>query len=210
METWHKVLLLTSIYVSFLLTGTLIFQALEKGEEEILRVQVRNNLMKFLVNNTCVEEWELRFIVNEVVHAYSYGLRFEDSNMTSFGKHLWDFSNSLFFATTVITTIGKAKYFYNISLLFFCFCFVLFCFVFSTLQHFTLIKPVGDLGTASLFRRIAIPKGHYSEKNIKGALDKFNIIPQLFKKKVGIFIPLEVLAWVMTACGVLRSRLTYL
>ena len=29
---------------------------------------------------------------------------------------------------------------------------------------------------------------------IKGTLDKFNIIPQLFPKKVGIFIPLEVLA----------------
>ena len=28
-------------------------------------------------------------------------------------------------------------------------------------------------------------------------------------KKVGIFIPLELLAWVMTACKVLRSRLTY-
>ena len=43
----------------------------------------------------------------------------------------------------------------------------------------------------------------------KGALDKFNIIPQLFPKKVGIFIPLEVLAWVISACRVLRSRLTY-
>ena len=30
-----------------------------------------------------------------------------------------------------------------------------------------------------------------------------------FSKKVEIFIPLEVLALVMTACGVLRSRLTY-
>ena len=38
---------------------------------------------------------------------------------------------------------------------------------------------------------------------IKGALDKFNIIPQLFP------IPLKVLAWEMTACRVLRSRLTY-
>ena len=28
----------------------------------------------------------------------------------------------------------------------------------------------------------------------KGALDKFNIIPNFFPKKVGIFIPLEVLA----------------
>ena len=45
--------------------------------------------------------------------------------------------------------------------------------------------------------------------SFKGALDKFNIIPQHFPKKVGIFIPLEVLAWVMTACRVLRSRLTY-
>ena len=44
---------------------------------------------------------------------------------------------------------------------------------------------------------------------LKVALDKFNIIPQLFPKKVGIFIPLEALAWVMTACRLLRSRLTY-
>ena len=43
----------------------------------------------------------------------------------------------------------------------------------------------------------------------KGALDKFNIIPNFFPKKVGIFIPLEVLAWVKTAFQVLRSRLTY-
>ena len=34
----------------------------------------------------------------------------------------------------------------------------------------------------------------------KGALDKFNIIPNFFQNEVGIFIPLEVLAWVMTAC----------
>ena len=43
---------------------------------------------------------------------------------------------------------------------------------------------------------------------IKGALDKFNITPNFFQKKVGIFIPLEVLVWVKTACRVLRSRLT--
>ena len=47
---------------------------------------------------------------------------------------------------------------------------------------------------------------HYQ---LKGALDKCNIIPNFFQKKVGIFIPLEVLAWVMTACWVLRSTLIY-
>ena len=44
---------------------------------------------------------------------------------------------------------------------------------------------------------------------LKGALDKFNIIPNFFPKKVGIFIPLEVLVWVKTACWVLCSTLTY-
>ena len=46
-------------------------------------------------------------------------------------------------------------------------------------------------------------------ENLKGALDKYNIIPQLFPKKAGIFIPLEVLTWVMTAYWVLHSRLIY-
>ena len=40
-------------------------------------------------------------------------------------------------------------------------------------------------------------------------MDKFNIIPKLFPKKVGTFIPLEMLEWVMTACWVLPSRFTY-
>ena len=44
---------------------------------------------------------------------------------------------------------------------------------------------------------------------VKGALDKYNIIPNFFWRKVGIFIPLEVLAWVMSACWVSRSRLIY-
>ena len=34
--------------------------------------------------------------------------------------------------------------------------------------------------------------------SLKGPLDKYNIIPQLFQKKVGIFMQLEVLARVMT------------
>ena len=45
--------------------------------------------------------------------------------------------------------------------------------------------------------------------SIKGALNKYNIIPQLFPKKVGIFVPFEVLAWEMTAYWVSRCRLTY-
>ena len=36
--------------------------------------------------------------------------------------------------------------------------------------------------------------------NIKGALDKYNIIPELIPKKVEIFVPLELSAWVITEC----------
>ena len=63
--------------------------------------------------------------------------------------------------------------------------------------------------TVSQFSRAC---SHYNvtvRSYIKGALDKDNIIPQLFPKTVGIFIPLEVLAWVMIACWVLHSRLIF-
>ena len=43
--------------------------------------------------------------------------------------------------------------------------------------------------------------------NIKGSLDKYNITPIFFPKKLGL--PFEVLAWALTACQVLRCRLTY-
>ena len=45
--------------------------------------------------------------------------------------------------------------------------------------------------------------------DIKGALDKYKIIPQLFPKKVGIFVLLEVLTWVMTVYWVLHSTVSY-
>ena len=44
---------------------------------------------------------------------------------------------------------------------------------------------------------------------LKETLDKYNIIPPTFSKKVVIFIPLEVLAWVTTACWISCSRLFY-
>ena len=40
-------------------------------------------------------------------------------------------------------------------------------------------------------------------------VDKYNIILQLSPKRVEIFILLEVLAWVMTACWILHSSLIY-
>ena len=58
------------------------------------------------------------------------------------------------------------------------------------------------------FATEAHEKNKFEDYNLKGHWTSI-ISSQLFTKKVGIFIPLEVLAWVMTACWVLRSRLTY-
>ena len=44
---------------------------------------------------------------------------------------------------------------------------------------------------------------------LKGALDKYNIIPKLFLTKVVTFLSFDLLAWVMIACWGLHSRLTY-
>ena len=41
---------------------------------------------------------------------------------------------------------------------------------------------------------------NFNNTNLKGALDNFSLIPQLFfKKKIEIFIPLEVYTYVVTA-----------
>ena len=56
-----------------------------------------------------------------------------------------------------------------------------------------------------------IAQAFYSllEELLKGHWTSSTSSPNFFQKKIGIFIPLEVLAWVIIACRVLRSRLTY-
>ena len=44
---------------------------------------------------------------------------------------------------------------------------------------------------------------------LQGHCTSITSSPNFFPKKVGIFISLEVVAWVMTVCRVLRSRFTY-
>ena len=72
------------------------------------------------------------------------------------------------------------------------------------------IEIVKLFGCATILQLpISCCASFYGITIIKGALDKYSIIPQLFQKKVGIFVSLEVLAWVMTAYWVSHSRLTY-
>ena len=49
----------------------------------------------------------------------------------------------------------------------------------------------------------------FGNKFLKGHWTSSTSSPTFFPKTVGIFIPLDVLAWVKTTCQVLHSRLTY-
>ena len=91
---------------------------------------------------------------------------------------------------------------------------MLFCFVII----FKVYSVIGENVNILMRPSCEVIKGAWSDFSkwsfiftLKGALDKCNIDnhPQLFPKKVEIFMPLEVLAWVMTACWVWRSRLIY-
>ncbi|XP_071794827.1 potassium channel, subfamily K, member 16-like [Asterias amurensis] len=103
-----RLLLLLVVYVIYIVSGAFVFRQLEGGHEENLRKRIRIYIEGFLNNNSCVDSHELTELVTEVVYAMENGLKHVVENKTSdeFGFHQWDIPNSLFFATTVITTIG--------------------------------------------------------------------------------------------------------
>lgn len=58
-----------------------------------------------LGNNSCVSPAELELFIQDVIEAYDAG--FTMSNETETRDNSWDFVSSMFFCTTIVTTIGK-------------------------------------------------------------------------------------------------------
>ncbi|NXK81243.1 KCNKG protein, partial [Amazona guildingii] len=99
--TWTSLLVLG--YLFYLLLGAMVFQLLEKQSETHFRDQFQLEKLKFLQNYTCLDRQALEQLVQVLMEAWVKGVNPEGN---SSNPSNWDFSNSFFFAGTVITTIG--------------------------------------------------------------------------------------------------------
>ncbi|KAM6463909.1 potassium channel subfamily K member 16 [Python bivittatus] len=90
-------------YLFYLLLGAMVFQLLEKQAEAQSRDQFQMEKLKFLQNYTCLDRQALEQFVQIIMEAWEKGVN-PEGNSTNPSN--WDFSNSFFFAGTVVTTIG--------------------------------------------------------------------------------------------------------
>ncbi|KAM5165284.1 potassium channel subfamily K member 16 [Mantella aurantiaca] len=90
-------------YFIYLFMGAMMFQILEKQAEANSRDKFQLAKLGFLQNYTCLDAGAIEQFVQIITEAWEKGLnpKGNASNPSN-----WDFSNSFFFAGTVITTIG--------------------------------------------------------------------------------------------------------
>lgn len=91
-------------YLLFMVVGAIIFMMLETPPEQQILMDLRELKMKLLIDNECLHATDdLDEFIEEVIRAYKRGV-IAIGNKTM--EPNWSFGQSLFFAATVITTIG--------------------------------------------------------------------------------------------------------
>ncbi|XP_072542974.1 potassium channel, subfamily K, member 7 [Salminus brasiliensis] len=88
-------------YLLFILVGGAVFMVLEQPEEDSLVSEVRGLRAGFLEDHPCVEESSLDELLRTVLSAGKRGVSEADGEEYNF-----DFTSSLFFVTTFLTTTG--------------------------------------------------------------------------------------------------------
>lgn len=95
--------ILAVVIIIYQLVGGAIFMALEKDTEEEISVSQSAKFSQFLTDNTCVTSSELSDFAAAVIEAYDSGVIATSDTSSSSN---WEYGPSVFFSTTVITTIG--------------------------------------------------------------------------------------------------------
>uniref|UniRef100_H3ADL9 Potassium channel subfamily K member n=2 Tax=Latimeria chalumnae TaxID=7897 RepID=H3ADL9_LATCH len=94
---------LVAAYVTYLVFGAAVFSSVELPYEDLLRQELRSLKRQFLEEHSCFSEEKLEEFLAKVLEASNYGVSVLN-NAT--GKWNWDFTSSLFFASTVLSTTG--------------------------------------------------------------------------------------------------------
>lgn len=93
-------------YLLYLVFGAVVFSSVELPYEDLLRQELGKLKQRFLEEHACLSEQQLEQFLVRVLEASNYGVSVL-SNAS--GNWNWDFTSSLFFASTVLSTTGKAK-----------------------------------------------------------------------------------------------------
>lgn len=91
------------LYILYLVFGALVFSIIEGPQEERLKIELKT-LKEQFVNQSCVNATSLENFLVRVLTANKYGVSML-RNASSASN--WDFVSSLFFASTLVTTVGK-------------------------------------------------------------------------------------------------------
>eukprot|EP00069_Balaena_mysticetus_P017788 bmy_10873T0 len=99
-------LALLAVVLLYLVSGALVFQALEQPHEQQAQRELGEVREKFLRAHPCVSDQDLGLFIKEVADALGGGAN-PDTNSTSNSSHsAWDLGSAFFFSGTIITTIG--------------------------------------------------------------------------------------------------------
>ncbi|XP_060572561.1 potassium channel subfamily K member 1-like isoform X1 [Ruditapes philippinarum] len=99
--------ILLLVYIIYLCFGALVFSLVESPVEEDMRTDIYNARSYFKANATCISDAELEEFIVKIVRATNRGIS-AVRNVTSSNPN-WSFGQSMFFAGTVITTIGYGR-----------------------------------------------------------------------------------------------------
>ncbi|KAM4742409.1 potassium channel subfamily K member 6 [Anableps anableps] len=101
-KSWLLLTGFVLFYIIYLLFGALVFSSIERPVEDKLRHDMERLKEEFL-NQSCVNAASLELFLNKVLTANKYGV---SVLRNSSGRSNWDLASSMFFANTLVTTVG--------------------------------------------------------------------------------------------------------
>ncbi|XP_038830985.1 potassium channel subfamily K member 1-like isoform X2 [Salvelinus namaycush] len=101
-STWYFLFLVLG-YILYLIFGAVVFSSVELPYEDLLRQELRTIKKQFLQDNECLSEERLEEFLEKALEASNYGVSILNNASANWN---WDFTSSLFFASTVLSTTG--------------------------------------------------------------------------------------------------------